>query len=82
MLSLHLIIVTDFQLLRSAAQQLINQNHYKAGLNSVNWDEGRRETLQTVLENSNQDAYCDAGEVSIIRNVEPSQTNLGCIYIL
>ena len=43
-----------------------------AGLNSVDWNEERRETLQGVLENSNQGIYCNGGEVSMQVCIENS----------
>ena len=46
-----------FSTFRSHSLDLISTD-YKEGLNSVDWNEERRQTLENVLHESNQGIYC------------------------
>ena len=50
--------------LRSDAQEMIFNDQYVEGLNTVDWDEERRQTLETVFHNSTQGLLCGSGRVS------------------
>ena len=43
---------------RSHSLAMISDGQYKEGLNSVDWDEERRQTLENALHESNQGIYC------------------------
>ena len=43
---------------------MIFNDQYVEGLNTVDWDEERRQTLETVLHNSTQGLVCGSGRVS------------------
>ena len=49
---------STFSTFRSHALDLISNDQYKEGLNSVDWDEERRQTLENALHESNQGIYC------------------------
>ena len=42
----------------------INNGQYVAGLNSVDWTEDRRQTLEDVLHESTQGIFCGSAKVS------------------
>ena len=43
---------------------MISNGQFVEGLNTVDWDEERRQTLENVLHNSTQGIVCGSGEVS------------------
>ena len=43
---------------RSESIDKISNGQYLEGLNSVDWDEERRQTLENILHNSTQGVYC------------------------
>ena len=42
----------------------INNGQYVEGLNSVEWDEDKRQTLEDVLHESTQGIFCGSAKVS------------------
>ena len=77
---------------RSEAIDQISNGQYVEGLNSVDWDEEKRQTLENVLHNSTQGVYCTGGgfEVSLICRtcieqecMEKPKSECGkCLYFL
>ena len=43
---------------------MISNGQFVEGLNTVDWDEERRQTLENVLHNSTQGIICGSGKVS------------------
>ena len=43
---------------------MIFNGQYVEGLNTVDWDEERRQTLENVLHNSTQGIFCGSSRVS------------------
>ena len=53
-----------FSTFRPAAVAQIYSGQFVEGLNSVDWDEERKETLENTLHTSNQGVYCVSETVS------------------
>ena len=54
-----------FLTLRSESVEQISNGQYVEGLNSVDWDEERRQTLEYALHNSTQGVYCTGGAFNV-----------------
>ena len=51
--------------LRSESVEQISNGQYVEGLNSVDWDEEKRQNLENALHNSTQGVYCTGGAVIV-----------------
>ena len=57
----HPSLYTKYGIYRTAAQ--IASGEFKEGLNAVEWDDETREKLQTVVDESDQVAYCGDNDI-------------------
>ena len=57
-------LVVTLYTFRLNSQAQIMGGQYVEGLNSVDWDEERRQTLENALNNSTQNVICSSAKVS------------------
>jgi hypothetical protein len=84
-MSLGLSVITEDDLLKylgtlpahSVAQ--ISNGQYVEGLNSVDWDEERRQTLENVFHNSTQNVVCSSEKDGVFATAKLPE--VGCSYI-